>query len=88
MTKKPKTLSDLPIGSRILYRAKDEWRCAVISKMDTEKATLIVSSPSGRTYRLRRLIESEIFFDGIIPLLKDSKAENWRENITKYDIRW
>ena len=84
----PKTLGELPIGSRLLYRAKDDWRSAVISKIDTENATLIVCSPTGRTYRLRRLIDSELLFDGKIPILKDSKKENWRENFTNYDFRW
>ena len=78
----------MPTGARLLIRSKTDWRCAVISKIDAEKATLIVCSPSGRTYRLRRLIETEIVFDGSIPILKIAAAENWRENYTKYDFRW
>lgn len=88
MTTKPKTLSELPIGARILYRAKDDWRSAVISRVGTEKATLIVCSPTGRTYRLSRLLEAEIIFDGMIPILKIDKKEDWRENFTTYDLRW
>ena len=61
---------------------------AVVSKFYEEKATLIVCSPNGRTYRLRRLIEMEIVFDGTIPILKIESEENWRENFTKYDFRW
>jgi hypothetical protein len=88
MKKKPKILGELPLGARLLYRAKDDWRSAVISRIDEEKATLIVCSPSGRTYRLRRLIDAEIVFDGRIPILKDDRREDWRENFTIYDLRW
>ena len=88
MKDKPKFLSDLPIGSRILYRAKKDWRCAVLSRIGKEKVTLIVCSPTGRTYRLHRLLETEITFDGKIPILKIEAEENWRENFTSYDFRW
>ena len=81
------TLRDLPIGARLLIRSKKDWRCAVISKFDEEKATLIVCSPLGRTYRLRRLLDAEITFDGKIPILKTEIEENWRENFSKYDWR-
>ncbi len=83
-----KTLRDLPIGARLLVRSKKDWRFAVISKFDAEKATLIVCSPSGRTYRLRRFLDAEIIFDGKIPILKFEPQENWRENFSKYDLRW
>ncbi|MDQ2746817.1 MAG: hypothetical protein M3T96_06115 [Acidobacteriota bacterium] len=82
------TLRDLPIGARLLIRTKTDWRTAVISQFYTEKATLIVCSPSGRTYRLRRLLEMEIIFDGKIPILKTDLEENWRENFSRYDERW
>lgn len=88
MSKKIRKLSDLPIGSRIHYRAKDDWRCAVISKFGEEKATLIVCSPTGRTYRLSRLLDAEIEFDGKIPILKINSKDEWRENFTNYDHRW
>ncbi len=81
-------LSELPVGARLLVRSKTDWRCAVLSKIDTEKATLIVCSPSGRTYRLRRLIGTELTFDGSIPILKIASEENWRDNCAKYDFRW
>jgi hypothetical protein len=84
----PKTLGDFPIGARLLIRSKKDWRTAVVSQFSEEKATLIVCSPNGRTYRLRRLLEIEIIFDGKIPLLKSDLEENWRENFTKYDWRW
>ncbi len=82
------TLRDLPVGARLLVRSKTDWRVAVISKFDEEKATLIVCSPLGRTYRLRRLLDSEIIFDGKMPILKTETEENWRENFSKYDWRW
>lgn len=82
------TLGDLPIGARLLVRTKTDWRTAVVSQFYTEKATLIVCSPSGRTYRLRRLLEMEVIFDGKIPILKNDLEENWRENFTKYDSCW
>ncbi len=81
-------LNSLPIGARLLIRSKTDWRSAVVSRYDAEKATLIVCSPSGRTYRLRRMLEAEIIFDGLIPILKIQSEEDWRENFTKYDFRW
>jgi hypothetical protein len=82
------TLRQLSIGARLLVRAKKDWRVAVVSQFNEEKATLIVCSPNGRTYRLRRLLEMEIIFDGKIPILKSHSEENWRENFSKYDCRW
>lgn len=82
------TLGELPIGARLLIRSKKDWRSAVVSRLGDEKATLIVCSPSGRTYRLSRLLEAVIIFDGTIPVLKIKADENWRENFTKYDVRW
>ncbi len=83
-----KILKDLPVGSRLLYRAKNDWRCAAISRIGEEKVTLIVCSPTGRTYRLRRLLDAEVIFDGQIFILKSETKENWKENFTSYDIRW
>jgi hypothetical protein len=82
------TLRELPIGARLLIRSKIDWRTAVVSRFGEEKATLIVCSPTGRTYRLHRLLEAEITLDGKIPILKIDGQENWRENFTKYDFRW
>jgi hypothetical protein len=82
------TLGELPIGARLLIRSKKDWRSAVVSRFDEEKATLIVCSPNGRTYRMRRALETEIILDGKIPILKIKAQENWRENFVKYDVRW
>ncbi len=82
------TLRELSVGTRLLVRSKKDWRAAVVSQFTEEKATLIVCSPSGRTYRLRRCLEVEIIFDGTIPILKIESEEDWRENFSKYDLRW
>lgn len=82
------TLRGLIVGTRLLVRSKTDWRMAVISSLNEEIVTLIVCSPSGRTYRLRRKLECEIIFDGKIPLVKCDFEEDWRENFSKYDFRW
>jgi hypothetical protein len=87
MSNTSKTLADLPIGSRLLVRSKIDWRTAAISKIVDESVILIVSSPTGFSYRLKRTLQTEIYFDGILPILTNDQ-ENWRENFTKYDLRW
>jgi len=82
------TLRHLPVGARLLVRSKTDWRSAVVCRFGEEKVTLSVCSPTGRTYRLHRAAETEIIFDGTIPILKIETEENWRENFTKYDFRW
>lgn len=82
------TLRELPVGGRLLVRSKTDWRSAVVCRFNEEKATLSVASPTGRNYRLHRVLESEITFDGGIPILKIETDEDWRENFTKYDLRW
>ncbi len=82
------TLRELPIGGRLLVRSKTDWRSAVVARFNLEKVTLIVCSPTGRTYRLHRHLEAKILFDGFIPILRIETEENWRENFTKYDFRW
>lgn len=88
MKEHPNILNDLPVGTRLLYRAKNDWRCAVISRFGKEKVTLTICSPNGRTYRLRRLHKTKILVEGKILLLESDVAENWKENFTNYDIRW
>ena len=84
----PTTLRDIPVGGRLLVRSKKDWRFAVVSRIGEHKITLSISSPSGRNYRLRRLPEAIIRFDGIIPVLKFETAEDWRDNFSAYDWRW
>jgi hypothetical protein len=81
-------LNSLPIGARLLVRSRKDWRTAAISKIVEDKIVLTVCSPTGRTYRLRRDLKAEIFFEGIIPILKPDEPENWRENFSLYDHRW
>jgi hypothetical protein len=88
MKEKIRKLSEFPIGSRLLYRAKDDWRTAVISKFDDKKVTLIVCSPTGRTYRLRRDLDAEVVFDGDFIILCVKSKERWRDNFSNYDSRW
>jgi len=81
-------LNSLPIGARLLVRSRKDWRTAAISKIVEDRVVLTVCSPTGRTYRLRRELDTEIFFEGIIPILKYDFPEDWRENFTPYDHRW
>lgn len=81
-------LSALPIGARLVVKCKKDWRGAVVSSSDAEKITLIVCSARGGTYRLRRVPETVLTFDGSIPVLPNGCEENWRENFAKYDFRW
>ena len=81
-------LNSLPIGARLLVRSRKDWRTAAVSKIVEDRVVLIVCSPTGRTYRLRRELDTEIFFEGIIPILKYDLPENWRDNFTPYDHRW
>lgn len=82
------TLSEMPVGARLLVRTKKDWRTAVVSHFGEEKATLIVCSPSGRTYRLRRCLKTEIVFDGRFSIIKFDPEEDWRDNFSRYDFRW
>lgn len=83
-----RVLGDLTVGCRLIYRSKTEWRDAVVSRKGPASATLTVHSPSGRTYRLRRLLSSEVSNDGGILFLKYEKGDEWRENFAVYDPRW
>ena len=82
------TLDKLPIGARLLVRSRLDWRFAAVSRIAEEKVVLTVCSPTGRTYRLRRDLDTELVFEGEIPILKIETDEDWRENFTLYDSRW
>jgi hypothetical protein len=82
------TLLTLPIGARLLVRSKKDWRTAAVSRIGEEKIMLTICSPSGRTYRLYREPGVEVFYEGIIPILKSDMLDNWRENFSPYDVRW
>lgn len=82
------TLDRLPVGARLIVKCKKDWRGAVVSNIGAEKITLIVCSSTGGTYRLRRVPETILIFDGAIPILPNGCEEDWRDNFAKYDFRW
>jgi hypothetical protein len=79
------TLADLPLYAHLILRCRKDWRDATIIALSPEQATLSVSSPTGRTYRLRRPLSSPLIFDGPIPLLGTG---SWRNGLARYDARW
>ncbi|MGB2750824.1 MAG: hypothetical protein WBC19_02105 [Pyrinomonadaceae bacterium] len=82
------TLDKLTIGTRLVVRSKLDWRFAAISKTVEDKIVLTVCSPSGRTYRLRRDLETIVTYEGSIPVLSTDHPGHWRENFSHYDVRW
>jgi len=82
-------LGSLPIGARLVLRCRKDWREAVVSQFYADKVVLIVNSITGKTYRVRRPIDAEIFFDGKIAVLPVTCDEiEWRESLIKFDTRW
>lgn len=79
------TLSDLPVGSRLILRCRKDWRDAVVAAITLEAITLSVCSPSGHTYRVRRPPDSPLTLDGSIPVLGEG---SWRVCFARYDLRW
>ena len=82
------TLARIPLGGRLLVRSKKDWRTAVVSRIAEGSITISVASPRGGCYRLRRVPETLITYDGRIPYLQFDPVENWRENFSAYDVRW
>lgn len=78
----------MAVGARLLVRSRADWRFAAVSRIGDEVIVLTVCSPTGRTYRLRRDMDSEIFMEGTIPILVYDEPDDWRENFGRYDIRW
>ncbi|MBD0372734.1 MAG: hypothetical protein ICV60_17955 [Pyrinomonadaceae bacterium] len=78
-------LGSLPVGARLILRCRKDWRDATIVAVTLETVTLSVTSPTGRTYRLRRPLESPLAFDGSIPVLGEGQ---WRAGLARYDARW
>jgi hypothetical protein len=83
-----RTLGDLPIGCRVMYRSKTEWRTAVISRRSEAGVMLSVASPKGRNYRLSRDLFTEIVFHRGLPVLASHVSDTWPENFSSYDARW
>jgi hypothetical protein len=81
-------LGDIPLGGRLLYRSKKDWRTAVISRVSEDSVTLSVASPTGYNYRLKRDSKLTVEFDGQFLFIRSVPAERWRENFSIYDRRW
>lgn len=79
------TLGALPVGARLILRCRKDWRDATIVAVAGDAVTLSVTSPTGRTYRLRRPTDAPLFFDGPIPILGEGL---WRAGFARYDTRW
>ena len=82
------TLATLPLGARLVLRCRKDWRTATVVRIELEKITLSVSSPNGRTYRMRRPPDAPLVFDGSVPLLGKIDASSWRAGLARYDVRW
>lgn len=83
------TLAELPIGARLILRCRKDWREAVVSQFNAEKAVLIVASATGKTYRVRRAANLPLRFEGELPILAENCEDfEWRENLLKSDLRW
>ena len=81
-------LDELGIGSRLVVRSRSGWRFAAVSKIVDERVVLTVCSPTGRTYRLRRDLDTQLSMEAAIPVLVYDEAEDWRTNFSQYDLRW
>ena len=82
------TLEKLSVGDRLLVRSRMDWRFAAVSKIVEEKVVLTVCSPTGRTYRLRRELDTAVSMEGTIPILIYDSHDTWRDNFGRYDHRW
>jgi hypothetical protein len=82
------TLAKLLIGTRLIVRSRTDWRFAAISKIADERVVLTVCSPSGRTYRLRRDLDTEVLIEGKLAVLPYEADDTWRDNFGRYDVRW
>jgi hypothetical protein len=82
------TLASLLPGSRLVLRCRKDWRAASVSALTPDYVVLIVASPSGHTYRVRRPHDSLLTFDGSIPILSDRDSSGWRVALARYDARW
>ncbi|MDT7540559.1 MAG: hypothetical protein QOE33_463 [Acidobacteriota bacterium] len=82
------TLAQLSPGARLVLRCRKDWRAASISIITPDCVVLIVASPTGHTYRVRRPHDSLLTFDGAIPILSDRDSSGWRIALARYDARW
>lgn len=84
-TQEVRTLGSMPVGSRLILRCRKDWREATVVAVTLEAVTLSVTSPKGRTYRLRRPPDSTLHLDGHLPVLGEG---HWRTSFARYDSRW
>lgn len=82
------TLGQLPVGGRLIVRSRIDWRFAVVARIVEENIYLTISSPSGRTYRLRRDTSAALSMDNAVPVLVADRNDEWKENFSPYDRRW
>ncbi|MDQ1560350.1 MAG: hypothetical protein QOD32_3410 [Pyrinomonadaceae bacterium] len=84
------TLDSLPLGAHLVLCCRKDWRTATVVRVELDKITLSVNSPTGRTYRMRRPPDAPLAFDGHIPLLPGAGRSNpcWRTALARYDVRW
>jgi hypothetical protein len=82
------SLSDLPVGTRLLIRTKTDWRSAVISRVGESGVALRVCCSSGRTYRTKRASEMSVVAEQNIFRLETIVEEDWRANFAKFEMRW
>lgn len=82
------TLGALPLGAHLILRCRKDWRTATVVRIELEKITLSVSSPTGRTYRMSRPPDAALTFEGSVPLLDTGKPSCWRAGLARYDVRW
>ncbi|QQS32487.1 MAG: hypothetical protein IPM50_12630 [Acidobacteriota bacterium] len=81
-------LSDLPLGGRLLVRAKTEWRNAAISRIGDERVSISVESRRGRTYKIFRHPDTEVAKTRTLFYLICGELPDWRTNFLTPDPRW
>ena len=81
------TLGSLPVGARLILRCRADWRAATVAAYEVGLGRVIlnVASPKGGTYRVRRPADSQLSYDGHVPLLGQGQ---WRAAFARYDVRW
>ncbi len=82
------TLAALLLGARVMLRCRADWRDATVVSVTSDRITLSVNAPSGRTYRVRRPADSPLNLDGAMPVLGDENKGTWRAGLARYDTRW
>ncbi len=82
------TLAKLHTGARLVVRCKADWRTATVSVVAADFVKLLIHSPRGGTYRIRRPADAPLHLDGDIPVLTDCEDSAWRDGLASYDVRW